>query len=174
MPRLATLLCQSCLISVLMGVFFATASLAQDLGGFVKFQNPVPLPSILLNSLEGQETNLSELLDRRESKGYVLLHLWSPSCPRCIAELKQLEKARDSLLKQNMIVYSVAEDPNGLTTVPAFLRRHDLQAVGIYVDTGLTGMRTLRPAGVPVTYIISPSKQIEAYHQGPFKWVNSN
>lgn len=174
MPRLATLLCLSCLFSVLMGVFFATAAWAQDLGGFVKVQNPISLPSILLKSLEGQETSLADLLDKRESKGYALLHLWSPSCPRCIDELKQLEKARDSLLKQNMIVYSVAEDTNGLTTVPAFLRRHDLQAVGVYVDTGLTGMRTLRPAGVPVTYIISPSKQIEAYYQGPFKWVDSN
>lgn len=169
----ATLLSALRTFSLVAGVFFITTAPAladvQE-GGFVKFDSPHPLPPMVLHDVSGQETTLSSVMKAMPQQAFILLHLWSPSCRICVNEIRAIDKVRASLAQQNMIVVSLAQDPNGLNTVPAFARRQDIGTDGLFIDKSLTAMRTLRPVGVPTTYIVSQAGSILAMHEGAIEW----
>lgn len=157
------------LFSFVISVFFATDAHAQQ-ANFVKYDTPMQLPSILLKDVNGRETTLKTLLSQKAKNGIVLLHLWTPSCGTCIKEIMDIDKAKAALEAKGMPILSLAEDPRGNVTVPAFIRRQDIGSDGIYIDQGKKAMKSLRSPGVPVTYIVSKDGQALAQHVGAMSW----
>lgn len=165
----ATPLCYFWLFSLFISVFYATDAVAQQ-ANFVKFETPIALPPMVIQDLEGRSITFKSILDQTATKGIALLHLWSPACHPCIKEIRHLDKAKTSLAAKGMPVLSLAEDPHGAHTVPAFIRRQAIDAEGIYIDKNLKAMKTLGAPGVPVTYIVSKEGLALAVHEGPMSW----
>lgn len=165
----ATLSCAFWAISCLLSVICATDAHAQQ-ANFTKFLHPIPLPAMIVQDPSGKDIVLKQLISNMATNGVVLLHLWSPSCGICIPEIRNIDKAKDMMAAKGMPVLSLAQDPRGKFSVPAFIKRQNIGSDGIYIDADLRAMRQLRAPGVPVTYIVSKSGQVLAMHQGAMSW----
>ncbi|MFA6280801.1 MAG: TlpA disulfide reductase family protein [Bdellovibrionales bacterium] len=152
------------------GLMFFCMGAAAQAQTLVPVETPVPLPSTLLHTGKGVETTLANVLQEKGKSHYYLIHLWAPSCRACVPEMKQLDKIQTSLSKQGFTLVSIAQDPNGSFTVPAFERRHEITTINSYIDEKASMIRTLRPAGLPTTYLATPDGLIIAFHEGAMDW----
>ncbi len=150
-------------------MFLGTASEIQA-QTLIPLTTPVPLPATLLHTTKGVETTLASVLKEKGKDRYYLVHLWSPSCGACVPEMKQLDKIQTALSQQGFTLVAIAQDPNGNFTVPAFSRRHEINTIDSYIDEKATMIKTLRPAGLPTTYLTTPDGLIIAYHEGAMDW----
>lgn len=121
--------------------------------------------------LKGDKFPLRDLVQREgTANGFILLHLWAPNCPPCHAEMKELDATQALLAGKGLKVIPIAEDPDGLVSVPSFSIRHSLKNLNLAVDTTRSLMRGLRPTGIPVTYFVLPDGKIVGEHTGPVRW----
>ena len=165
----ATLLSLFWLFSASVSVFYATEVRAQQ-AAFVKFDRPKALPAMVVQDVDGKDITLRQLLRQKATNGIVLLHLWSPSCRPCVKEICNIDKAKAALSAKGMPIISLAEDPRGAFTVPAFIRRQDIEKEDIYIDKNLHAMKSLQAPGVPITYIVSDKGFALAAHTGTLSW----
>jgi len=168
--RFATLLSITLLLS-----WVPVARAAQDHNqptplNLPKLETPLEIPSVLVQSLDQTKERLSGLIKRKAPRGPVFLHLWAPHCAPCLPEMRELERARPELERQGLIILTIAEDPDGQITVPAFIRRYSLSHTDYYVDDTRSLLHALGGVGVPATYLVSPEGKITAAQIGPLDW----
>ncbi len=165
---IASLLYSLCLVSC--GFMFLGTVTGVQAQALIPLATPVPLPATLLHTIKGGETTLASVLKEKGKDHYYLVHLWSPSCRACVPEMKQLDKIQMALSKQGFTLVSIAQDPNGTFTVPAFSQRHEIKTIDSYIDERASMIKSLRPAGLPTTYLTTPDGLIIAYHEGSMDW----
>ncbi len=100
-------------------------------------------------------------------KKVIVLHLWATSCPSCISELKQLEKAATDYMNQpiTFIVLSL-NDPR-----PGVLRNYFNRIPYTHLKPYHRASST-RPAikGLPTTFFFNKSGQLIGRIEGAAKW----
>jgi len=165
----ATLSCLFWLFSCLSSVIYATEAKAQQ-ADFTQLATPVLLPTMMVQDPKGNYVSLQKLIKNSARQGFVLLHLWSPSCGICAKEMKDIDAAKSALKQKRMAVISIADDSKGPHSVPAFIRRQSIDADGIYIDSNRRISRILRSPGVPMTYIVSDKGRVLAIHEGSLSW----
>lgn len=171
-PSFATPLSLILAFSWLVGSFSATASEVPFPKGFSRLMPARALPGVMATPLKGDKIPLRDFVQREgATHGFVLLHLWAPNCPPCHAEMKELDAAHTKLAEKGVKVIAIAEDPDGLVSVPAFSVRHSLTNRDLLIDTTRALMLALRPAGIPMTYLVLPDGKIVGAHTGPVKWT---
>lgn len=155
-------------LSFLLGGFEATAS--PLLNRFTPIK-PLPLPSAVISSTKGQQSTLAELVKSKNGKGPVLIHLWATRCGPCQPEMKELSESIPALTAKGVKVLAIAQEAEGLVSVPAFLRRHSLSDNGMYVDPTLALAQALVTDGLPSTFLVDSSGNVTGVHSGPLDWA---
>ena len=105
--------------------------------------------------------------DLLEEKKVVILHLWATSCPSCIAELKQLEKAATEYMNQPLtfIVLSLNDPRSGV--LRNYFNRNRYTHLKPYHNASRT-----RPAikGLPTTLFFNRNGKLIGRIEGAAKW----
>jgi thiol-disulfide isomerase/thioredoxin len=140
----------------------APAATALDLS---IFDPPRDLPEIRF--VDAAERGLT-LADFRGK--IVLLNLWATWCAPCRHEMPSLDRLQAQLGGDDFIVLALSIDRAGLPAVRRFYEELGLQHLGIYVDAGGAGLRTLGVPGLPMTLLIDRAGREVARKMGAAEW----
>ncbi len=153
-------------------LFFATPCPAKSPEGFLPLPEPKALPSLVLRNEKGEQKLLSELLrEKAPQTRQIILHLWAPRCPPCIREMQALDAAWPALHASGVEVIALAQDPDGVITVPAFAQRQEIRHLPLYVDTERLVLKGLESPFLPISYILDEGSRVVALHKGPLDWA---
>ncbi|MDD3182255.1 MAG: TlpA disulfide reductase family protein [Alphaproteobacteria bacterium] len=139
---------------------------------FLPIAAPPNVPHAMVLSAQGSKQALDDLVKQQNAKGFVLLHLWAPNCAPCQTEMKELDAAHTTLKTKGIKVLALAQDPDGIIAVPAFFVRYSIKNIEMHIDTSRAASMALKPAGLPVTYLISQEGRIIGEHLGALDWTH--
>ncbi len=169
-PSFATLLSRFLVFSCLIVSFSATAAQTPIVTEFQPFNPPRKLPNAVVTPVKGNKLVLADSVKPDEGEHTVLLHLWAPNCPPCYAEMQTLDASAHALHEKGFRIIALAEDPDGLITVPAFTKRYEIRHLNMLIDTNRAVSMALQPEGLPTTYLLSANGDIIGEHIGPVDW----
>jgi len=169
-PSCATLLSRFLLFSLLTACFWATSAAAKPTNGFTKLERPVKLPDILVYCPNTRPANLTQAFKARAQGKPVLLHLWAPFCKACGPEMKAIDAQHRRLTDEGLVIMTLAEDPHGNITVPAFGKRNGILSLELCYDPLGTVIAPAKNPVLPTTYLVAPDGQVLAVHEGPMAW----
>ena len=101
---------------------------------------------------------------------YVLVNLWATWCAPCVSELPSLAKLQAAVPGLKVLAVDVGHDKTD--DAAAFLKSHNADALGAYVDTELALLHAFGAYGLPTTVLIDPSGKEVAKAQGPAEWAS--
>jgi thiol-disulfide isomerase/thioredoxin len=169
-PSFATLLSLTLAFSLMPGVFSATARAERPESLFDALSKPVELPGIIVEDLSERKTALAEIIRTKSGHGRVILHLWATFCPPCLEEIRQLSGLQQTLSRKGIQVIVIAQEPDGLITVPAFQRRHGIALQNVFIDRTGTIAGKLGGQGLPASFLLNGDGRLGARHTGPLDW----
>jgi peroxiredoxin len=138
--------------------------------GFLPLNAPLKLDSFWLKAADGRDLALRDLWSGPAQT--LFLHLWAPSCLPCVKEIKELDAAFPRLKDQGIHVIALAQDHDGIVTVPAFARRQGILNLPLYIDVNRLAWQGTRARGLPVTYQIDGQGRVLAMHEGAVDWAS--
>lgn len=146
----------------------AGAALAQSddikLGEFIAENPPQPAPAISFTDMAGNAVSLTDF------KGSVtLVNLWATWCQPCLKEMPSLirfQAKEGAALK----VIALSEDMGGPDKVKAFVDRHDLGKLPIYLDPKNTALRGFALRGLPTSILIGKDGKVLGKIEGEADW----
>lgn len=120
------------------------------------------LPSaIYLKNLETPE-------DIADIKGqWTVLNLWASWCAPCIVEMPQLQNLHNEYKSKGLQVIAISLDQQDIADV---LKRHAMGDIARNWDDKGHVFAALKPAGLPVTYVLDPAGIIRATVIEPKAW----
>jgi thiol-disulfide isomerase/thioredoxin len=99
----------------------------------------------------------------------VILNFWATWCAPCVKELPSLAKLKE--LRPDIHVLAVSQDlQKDAAELSAFLKRHQAENLGVYLDKGKSAKRAFPVNGLPSTYILSPEGKIIYKIEGDTDW----
>lgn len=110
---------------------------------------PKPLPPLVFQTLEGEETSLDAFKGR-----VVVLNLWATWCAPCREEMPSLDRLQARFADQPVTVLALSVDRAGPERVRAFLDEIGVERLHVYRDPKAAATRTLRVPGLPATLLI--------------------
>lgn len=169
-PSFATPLSLILALSIMLGGFSATAHAQRLEDHFTLLQRPLEMPSFVVEALSGQKLLLADIIREHSSKGRVILHTWGTYCPPCIDEIKEIDALQERLSQNGVYIVAVAQEDDGLTTVPAFQLRHRVKLRDVYIDPRQALLMKLRADGVPMSYLLTQDGKLAGIHVGTMDW----
>lgn len=165
----ATCLCLIFLFWAGAGSFSATNAAEEPL--FRPLPQSLPVPPLIVQSPPDAPVPLAALIGKLlAGKKGVFLVLWTPSCPICQAELPDLDKAAARLQKAGYALLPLAEDTDGLATVPSFRRRYEIKNLKLYIDRQERAQTLLPLRGLPTTFLIDAGGNVASVREGRTEW----
>jgi len=160
------------LLAVAMGILYGKGLLAVHQGqeppaslAVLKLQNPAkPAPQVAFSDVRGQRHALADFKGR-----YVLLNLWATWCGPCVAELPALATLSRHVPGLRVIAVDVGRDT--AQQADAFLKSHNAERLGTFVDTDIAMVRNFGAYGLPMTALIDPEGNVIAKAEGPAEWA---
>lgn len=154
--------------------FSTPAYAAEPAAMFLPLPSPQPLPALVVRELSGREWGLAELVKkmRQNTPGEttLVLHLWATNCGPCQPEMRAIDEALPQIEQQGLKIIALAQDPDGSVTVPAFIKRHGIKRLPLYIDPTQLATKRLAPRGLPTSYLIDTQDRITAIHTGSIEW----
>jgi len=143
-------------------LIISAASSKQQL--LTKVNGNLKAESFTLMNIHGQDVSLSDY----EGK-FVLLNFWATWCPPCVKEMPALSKLHDALSQErgNLQVVGIHVGP-ALVTVNQFLRDRPV-SFDVLIDSDMS-LASWDVAGLPTTFLISPSGEIIYKAIGEREW----
>ena len=146
----------------------AGAALAQSddikLGEFIAENPPQPAPAISFTDTAGNAVALADF------KGQVtLVNLWATWCQPCLKEMPSLirfQAKEGTALK----VIALSEDMAGADKVKAFVDKHDLGKLPIYLDPKSAAMRGFQLRGLPTSILLGKDGKVLGKVEGEADW----
>ncbi len=159
---------RTCLMGLLLGGGYFSSVMAED----PAVTHSVPqhakelkrAPDFLLNDLEGH----SKSLDSYRGK-WLLLHFWATWCEPCRKELPSLKQLGERFKDQGLVVIAIAEDSK--EAVEAFVKSLELH-LPVLIDQYGSALRAYQIKGLPTTYLVNRTGQIEEIIVGSKDWKN--
>jgi AhpC/TSA family. len=127
------------------------------------------VPPLWVKNAQGADINLKTLWNEAAGRT-IYLHLWAPSCPPCVSEIKAMDTLWPALTAKGVTVIVLAEDHDGAVTVPAFASRYGIKTLPLIIDAGRLLWLQLQPRGLPMTYQLDEQGHILSVHEGVLDW----
>ncbi len=151
--------------------FFAAPALANlgpelakgTLARFVLAKAPKPLPDLAFTDAEDKPVSLAAYKGKT-----VLLNFWATWCAPCVKEMPSLAKLQAAV--PGLKVLAVDVEKKKPEDAAAFLKSHQADTLGVYVDTELALLHTFGAYGLPTTVLVDPKGNAIAKAQGPAEW----
>jgi thiol-disulfide isomerase/thioredoxin len=152
----------------LLVALWAGAALAQSddikLGEFIAESPPQPAPAISFTDMAGNAVSLADF------KGQVtLVNLWATWCQPCLKEMPSLirfQAKEGAALK----VIALSEDLGSADVIKAFVDRHDLDKLPIYLDPKNAAMHGFELRGLPTSILIGKDGKVLGKIEGQANW----
>jgi len=122
---------------------------------------------------DGSRTTLAEWSGR-----VVLLNLWATWCAPCRAEMPALQSLQQALGSDAFEVVPISLDLGDLEKPKAFYDEIGLSDLGLYHDSTMSTLTTLKKAGLafglPATLLVSEEGCVLGTLNGPAEWAGHN
>lgn len=126
-------------------------------------------PDLTLLGLDGKKHSISEYLGKNK---WVVVNIWGPKCPPCVAEMPDLQNFHDDHKNNNAIVVGIALDypsfgPANEQDVRNFAEENFISfplLLGDVRSIEHLGAGSLQ--GTPTTLLFDPSGKLEAMQVG--------
>ena len=120
--------------------------------------------NFMLMNIDGQDVSLSDYQGR-----FVLLNFWATWCPPCVKEMPALSELHNELNDQHggLEVVGIHVGP-ALATVNQFLKDRPV-TFDVLIDSDMS-LASWDVAGLPTTFLISPTGQIIYKAVGEREW----
>jgi len=128
-------------------------------------ERPKLVPAVAFSDASGKRHLLSEFKGR-----YVLLNLWATWCNPCVRELPALARLQAAVPPSRLKIVAVNVGRSNAKETAAFLKAHDAQALGVYLDTNVALVRAFRAYGLPLSVLIDPQGHEVARAFGGSDW----
>jgi peroxiredoxin len=155
-----------CLISLLLGGLYVSSVIAAEtVVTRSDSQNAGELKTaadFLLSDLEGHSKSLNSYQGQ-----WLLLHFWATWCEPCREELPALTTLGEKFKNQGLIVIAIAEDSK--QAVVPFVKSSGL-TLPVLIDQYGSALRAYQIKGLPTSYLINRTRQIEEIIEGPKDW----
>ncbi|HEY1798604.1 MAG TPA: TlpA disulfide reductase family protein [Stellaceae bacterium] len=146
----------------------AGAALAQSddikLGEFIAESPPQPAPAISFTDMAGHAVSLADF------KGSAtLVNLWATWCQPCLKEMPSLirfQVKEGTALK----VIALSEDIGGGDKVKAFVDKHDLGKLPIYLDPKSAALHAFELRGLPTSVLVGKDGKVLGKIEGEADW----
>ena len=149
--------------SVLSMVALALTISMSNAGGLMDKVPSSDASNFTLMSAHGSDISLSDYKGK-----FVLLNFWATWCPPCVKEMPALNELHNKLNSSNGLeVVGVHVGP-ALATVKQFLKDRPVDFV-ILIDKSMS-LSNWQVAGLPTTFLISPSGKIIYKATGEREW----
>ena len=122
-----------------------------------------PVPKAVFVDAKGGKHSIGDFKGK-----YVLVNLWATWCAPCVRELPSLAKLQAAV--PGLKVLAVDVEKKKPEDAAAFLKSHQADTLGVYVDTELALLHTFGAYGLPTTVLVDPKGNAIAKAQGPAEW----
>jgi peroxiredoxin len=128
---------------------------AEAKGGKTYEMDPMPAPDLAMETLSGEEINLSD-----QQGKVILVNFWATWCAPCRKEIPDLIDLQSEMESEGLLVVGIAVDEEGKSVVQPFVEKQDVN-YPIVIDTTRTIESHFEAMyGLPTTYVINPEGQI--------------
>jgi thiol-disulfide isomerase/thioredoxin len=148
---------------VLLGL--ALPSLARAAEAPIRLSETKPLPKLVFQTMDGQETTLDAF-----SGKVVVLNLWATWCAPCREEMPALDRLQKHFHDQPVVVLALSVDRAGPDRVQAFLDEIGIRHLHVYRDPKAAATRTLRVPGLPATILVDKEGREAGRVLGIARW----
>lgn len=149
---------------------------------------PVAVPTFSFEDAQGQNIDLKSFKGR-----YVLLNIWATWCGPCAREMPTLDALGPKLaadigvnaptkpvtistkIEMNsprLDIIALSEDHEGVDAAKGFYKRHNLNNLKVYADTGGSVPNILQIHGLPTTVLIDPNGMEIGRIEGEANWTD--
>jgi thiol-disulfide isomerase/thioredoxin len=137
--------------------FFDTKSsektVSPPLAGWMQNFTPTmelkPIPALSIRAGDGRSVTLATFTGK-----ITLVNFWATWCGPCIREMPSLVRLQKSRGGKDFAVIALSQDLKGWPIVKPFLKKHDLQALSIYVDEKTAVSRDMAVKGLPTSILL--------------------
>jgi len=128
-----------------------------------------PAPELTLLGLDGQKHSINEYIGKNK---WVIVNIWGPKCPPCVAEMPELQSFHDAHKDTNAIVVGIALDYPGFGPAIEEDVRNFAEDNFINFPLLLGDAKSIEHlgggslAGTPTTLLFDPSGKLDAMQVG--------
>jgi thiol-disulfide isomerase/thioredoxin len=118
-----------------------------------------PAPELELVTLDGKQTNLSDLRGQT-----VILDFWATWCGPCVVGLPQVMEV--ALENPDDVVLIAVNQQEDAATIETFLATHGWDGLTVALDEDGNAARRYGVSGIPHTVIVDPNGDVQHVHVG--------
>ena len=122
----------------------------------------VPHEIIDLSNLKGQKLSCQPKL--------IILHFWATWCPKCHAEMPQLDKIYEHYEKKGVTVIAPTIDIFEKEKLAKYYQDHGITHLEKVIDPNLVVAAAAGIKGVPITLFINSKSEVIGKAIGPIDW----
>ncbi|HCM83009.1 MAG TPA: TlpA disulfide reductase family protein [Alphaproteobacteria bacterium] len=142
------------------------AERVQILSQFHAYKSPRQIPNLSFEDMKGTRKQLSDYRGK-----WVLINIWATWCAPCRKELPQLDNLQEAFADTNFIILPISIDsPQTAAKILTFYHERDLKNLPILIDRTAAVMKIMRPSGLPVSWLVSPSGMAVGEVTGYASW----
>lgn len=145
----------------------ATASSPSSTAQISSKRFPAPATPFTAESL--QPTNLHHFRGK-----VVVLNLWTTWCGPCAKEIPSLQRLAKRLPADKFAVVAVNQDGEGASTARAFLEKHGVTDLPVYLDPKGRLAQELTVQSFPSSFVIVADGTVVASIEGQADWDNED
>jgi len=136
---------------------------AQGFAAGFQAREPVPAPALVARDLSNVEKSLSDYRGR-----VLLVNFWATWCPPCRQEMPSMEKLRQKMAGQPLVILGVASGET-LADVNAFLPSMKLE-FPILLDPESLNTRRWKVFALPTSFLLDAEGRVRYSLSGAIEW----